>query len=383
MKLIAKTFHGLENILAQELENIGANNIKKVNRAVEFEGDKEILYKANLNLRTAIRVLHPILKFNAGSVDELYNNVKKFDWSSIMSLESTFAIDPVVFSTIFTHSKFASLKMKDAIVDQFREKTGKRPSVDINKPNIRLVIHISQNKVTISLDSSGDSLHKRGYRTGMYDAPLNEILAAGMVMLSGWDKKTPLIDPMCGSGTILMEAVMYAKNYPPGLNKDYFGFFGWKDFDAELWEKTKEEAKKNITNPRLRILGSDIAVKGIDLARESALKFHFNRDISLKISSIERLEAEYPKGLIIVNPPYGERLMKDKNINDFYRMIGNKFKKTFSGYDAWVITSDKKALKSIDIKPAEKLTLYNGGLQCGFWKFELFEMPSKKIIKFR
>ncbi len=244
MKLIAKTFHGLENILAQELENIGANNIKKVNRAVEFEGDKEILYKANLNLRTAIRVLHPILKFNAGSVDELYNNVKKFDWSSIMSLESTFAIDPVVFSTIFTHSKFASLKMKDAIVDQFREKTGKRPSVDINKPNIRLVIHISQNKVTISLDSSGDSLHKRGYRTGMYDAPLNEILAAGMVMLSGWDKKTPLIDPMCGSGTILMEAVMYAKNYPPGLNKDYFGFFGWKDFDAELWEKTKEEAKK-------------------------------------------------------------------------------------------------------------------------------------------
>ncbi len=383
LKLIAKTFHGLEGVLAEELKGIGAQNIKEVNRAVEFEGDKEILYKANLLLRTAIRILLPIHRFTASNVQELYDEVKKFDWSTIMSVNETLAIDPVVFSEIFTHSQYVSLKMKDAIVDQFREKVGTRPSVDVENPSVRLVIHIAKESATISMDSSGESLHKRGYRTGVHKAPLNEVLAAGMVLLSGWDKKMPLIDPMCGSGTVLMEAVMFAKNYPPGLHKKSFGFMGWNDYDVALWNKVVEEAKENITHPRLKVFGSDSDIKSIDMARESALNFRLNRDINFSVSSFEKLDPNYPKGMIIVNPPYGERLMKEKDISDFYRMIGNQLKQTFTGYDAWVITSDKAALKSVGLKALEKIRLYNGGLECGFHKFNIYDGTMKKIIKFR
>ncbi len=383
MKLIAKTFHGLEGVLAEEIKGIGAQNVKEVNRAVEFEGDKEVLYKANLLLRTAIRILKPIHVFDAKNDKELYDGVKSYDWTKVMTVDQTLALDPVVYSEIFTHSKFVALKAKDAIVDQFREKFERRPSVDVEDPSVRLVIHVAKDKVTMSMDSSGDSLHKRGYRGGNHKAPLNEVLAAGMVLLSGWDKKIPLIDPMCGSGTILMEAVMYARNYPPGLHKEKFGFMGWSDFDKALWEKIVEEAKDKIEHPRLKIFGSDISVKAIDIARESALKFRLNRDINFSVSSFEKLEPHYPKGLIIVNPPYGERLMKDKDIVDFYRMIGNQLKRTFIGYDAWVITSNKEALKNVGLKPLEKLRLYNGALECGFQKFNLYDGTMKKIIKFR
>ncbi len=383
MKLIAKTFHGLEGVLAEELKGIGAQDIKEVNRAVEFEGNKEILYKSNLLLRTAIRVLHPIHIFEAKNEKELYDGVQSFDWTTIMDVMNTLAIDPVVYSEIFTHSKYVALKAKDAIVDQFRDKFGKRPSVDVENPNVRLVIHVAKDKVTMSMDSSGDSLHKRGYRVGMHKAPLNEVLAAGMVMLSGWDKKMALIDPMCGSGTILMEAVMYARNYPPGLHKKSFGFMGWQDYDEALWNKVVEDAKANIEEPRLKIFGSDASIKAIDIARESALQFRFNRDINFSVSTYEKLEPHYPKGMIIMNPPYGERLMKDKDMVDFYRMIGNQLKHTFIGYDAWIITSNKEALKNVGLKPLEKLRLYNGALECGFHKFNIYDGTMKKIIKFR
>ncbi|WP_075590636.1 THUMP domain-containing class I SAM-dependent RNA methyltransferase [Labilibacter marinus] len=383
MKLIAKTFHGLEGVLAEELKGIGAQNIKEVNRAVEFEGDKEILYKANLNLRTAIRILLPIHHFNAKNDQELYDGVQQFDWSTIMGVDETLAIDPVVYSEVFTHSLYVALKAKDAIVDQFREKLGKRPNVDVENPSVRLVIHIAKDKATISMDSSGDSLHKRGYRTGHHKAPLNEVLAAGMIMLSGWDKKMPLIDPMCGSGTILMEAVMYARNYPPNLHKKRFGFMGWKEYDEALWNKVVEEAKDKIEHPRLKIFGSDADIKAIDIARESALQFRFNRDINFSVERYEKLDPLYPKGMIIMNPPYGERLMKEKNVVDFYKMIGNQLKQTFVGYDAWVITSDKEALKNVGLKPLEKLKLYNGGLECGYHKFNIYDGTMKKIIKFR
>ncbi len=383
MKLIAKTFHGLESVLADELRNLGAEGITPVNRAVEFEGGIDVMYKANLHLRTAIRVLQPIYNFEANNDKELYDEVQKFDWSTVMGLEQTLAIDPVVFSDIFTHSQYVALKTKDAIVDQFREKTGKRPSVNIEAPDVRLVIHMSKNKATISLDSSGDSLHKRGYRVQGHKAPLNEVLAAGMVLLSGWNPKMTLIDPMCGSGTILMEAVMFAKNYPPGLNRNNFGFMTWNNFDKELWDKIVEEAKEKIEHPRLHIYGSDMAMKAIDIARESALMFRFNRDINFKVTSFEKLELERPKGMIIMNPPYGERLMKDKDIVDFYRMIGNQLKQTFAGYDAWILSSNKEALKNVGLKPLEKLSLYNGALQCGFHKFNLYDGTVKKIIKFR
>jgi len=383
LKLIAKTFHGLEKVLAEELRSIGAQNIVEVNRAIEFEGDKELLYKSNLCLRTAIRILQPIHHFIAKNDTELYDEVMKFDWSTVMGISETLAIDPVVYSEFFTHSQYVALKTKDAIVDQFRNNTGKRPSVDVIDPSVRLVIHIAKEKVTISLDSSGDSLHKRGYRVGNHKAPLNEVLAAGMILLSGWDKKMPLVDPMCGSGTILMEAVMYARNYPPGLHKKKFGFMGWKDYDEGLWNRVVEDAKNKITQPRLKIFGSDISVKAIDIARESALQLRFNRDINFSVSSFERLEPSYPKGMIIVNPPYGERLMKDKDMVDFYRMIGSQLKQTFVGYDAWVITSNKEALKNVGLKPIEKFKLFNGALECGYHKFNIYDGTMKKIIKFR
>jgi putative N6-adenine-specific DNA methylase len=382
VKLIAKTFHGLENVLANELEQIGAKEINQVNRAVEFEGDMEVLYKANLHLRTAIRVLKPLHKFVANNESELYKGIQAYDWISLMTCDQTLAIDSVVFSDIFTHSKYVALKTKDAIVDQFRDKFNKRPSVSVELPDIQLVIHIAKNKVTISLDSTGESLHKRGYRTRMHKAPLNEVLAAGMVLLSGWDKKMPLIDPMCGSGTILMEAVMYARNYAPGLNKKRFGFMAWNDFNKDLWSKIWQEAHDAIQNPRLRIYGSDASVESIDIARESALKYRFNRDISFKINTFERLEPERPKGMIIMNPPYDERIKKD-NIVDFYKMIGTRLKREFNGYEAWVISSNKEAIKNIGLKPMEKVTLFNGALECKFNKYDLYEGSTKKIIKFR
>ncbi|MDB4335016.1 THUMP domain-containing protein [bacterium] len=382
MKLIAKTFHGLEETLLKELEELGATQVNKVNRAVEFEGDLELLYKANLHLRTCIRILKPIHEFTAKNEDELYKRVREFDWSTLMTTSETLAIDSVVFSEIFTHSKYVALKTKDAIVDQFRDKEGKRPSIDIENPNVQLVVHIARDKVTISLDSSGESLHKRGYRIGNHLAPLNEVLAAGMVMLSGWDKKMALIDPMCGSGTLLMEAVMYAKNYPPGLHKKRFGFMGWRNYDKELWNKIVEKAKAGIQHPRLKIYGSDSAVNAIDIARESALNFRFNRDINFKIEALERLEPERPKGMIIMNPPYDERIKKD-NIVQFYKMIGARLKQEFSGYDAWIITSHKEAMNNLGLEPVQKYSLFNGALECKYHKFDLYEGSLKKIIKFR
>jgi len=383
LKLIAKTFHGLEEILANELNEIGALNIKKVNRAVEFEGDLEVMYKANLHLRTAIRILQPLFEFKAKNDQELYDEVQKFDWSTLMTNKQTLAIDPVVFSDIFTHSQFVALKMKDAIVDQFRDKTGIRPSVDVENPDIRLVIHMAKDKATVSLDSSGDSLHKRGYRVQGHKAPLNEVLAAGMVLLSGWNPKIPLVDPMCGSGTILMEAVMIAKKFAPGLNRKNFGFMTWNSFNKELWNKIVEEAKEKVEHPRLHIYGSDINMGALDIARESALSFRFNRDINFKVSAFEKLELERPKGMIITNPPYGERLMKDKDIKDFYRMIGNQLQDEFLGYDAWLLSSDTKALNNLGIEVSDKVKLFNGALECGFYQYKINYGKLPKIIKFR
>ena len=235
-ELIAKTFMGLEPVLAKELTQLGANDIQIGRRMVSFSGNKELMYRANFQLRTAIRILKPIKHFKAKSADDVYDEVKKIDWSQYLSLDKTFAVDSVVFSDEFRHSKFVAYKVKDAIVDQFRETQGKRPNISVANPDIRLNMHIAEYDCTLSLDSSGESLHRRGYRQESVEAPLNEVLAAGMILMTGWQGDTDFIDPMCGSGTLPIEAALIAHNMAPGLFRKEYAFEKWPDFDKDLFD---------------------------------------------------------------------------------------------------------------------------------------------------
>lgn len=380
MNLLAKTFQGLEPTLASELEHLGAWNIKQLRRAVSFDANKELLYKSNLHLRTALRILQPITTFKARNEKELYDQVFKYKWSNLLKPSQTFAIDAVAFSKIFTHSKYIALKTKDAIADHFRKHEGKRPNIDTENPDLLINVHIARDQVTISLDSSGDSLHKRGYRQGDHRAPINEVLAAGMVLLSGWDKKQPLLDPMCGTGTILMEAAMFAANIPPNMNRKKFGFETWNNFDEALWIKIKDEANSQILVPKVKISGSDLNAKAIDIARRSALDFGLKQHIHFSQEDFLNKEKEWPKGLIIMNPPYGERI-KPKDIINLYSGIGNQLKRSFSDYEAWMISSSIEALKNVGLKPSKKITLYNGSLECKFEKFDLYTGSKRQTNK--
>lgn len=378
-KIIVKTFHGLEETLAREIEELGGTDVKTEIRMVSFRGDKEALYKANLLLRTALRVLLPFKTFDSKHPDNLYKQTKKIDWSKFFSARETFAIDSVVNSKYFPHSKFASLKVKDAIVDQFREKFGKRPSVDAENPDVRINLHIADSVCTLSLDSSGDSLHKRGYRLGKTRAPLNETLAAGLILLSGWRGEKDFIDPMCGSGTFSIEAAMIAKNIPPQINRADFGFFKWKDFDKELWEKVLRQAKRNIAEKSCVISASDVSGKSIEIAKENVKRAGLQNEIALFVSDIADLKIDSEEGTAIINPPYGERL-KEENIFDFYKKIGDKLKKDFSGFDVWIFSANKEALKRIGLRTSGRLTLFNGPLETKFHKYEMYR-GSKKASK--
>ncbi len=371
MNLTAKTFRGLEPVLAEELAQIGATNIIQLRRAVSFDATKEVLYKANLHLRTALRILQPLQNFKARNENELYNKVFDFDWGTYLTLDQTFAVDAVTHSDFFNHSKYVALKVKDAIADKFVKKTGRRPSVDVERPNFIINVHISQDTVTISLDSTGESLHRRGYRTADHIAPLNEVLAAGMLLLSGWKGDKPLVDPMCGSGTIVLEAAMIAGNIAPGLKRKEFGFMHWGNFDKELWDKIKAEAQAMIVPPKTHIAGSDIQMKFVDLARQSALDFNIKSYIHFSCSPFADLVPPAPKGFIVTNPPYGER-MKPRDIIDLYQSFGNQLKRQFTGYEAWIISSNFEALKQVGLKPSVKHTLFNGPLECKFLKYSMY-----------
>jgi putative N6-adenine-specific DNA methylase len=366
LKLTAKTFLGLEPVLEKELKNMGASNIKPVKRAVAFEGNKEMLYKCNLHLRTAIRVLEYVTSFDAQNENELYEKAKLFDWAHYLDVDNTFAIDSVVNSNIFRNSQYAGLRLKDAICDFFRYKTGKRPSVDLKQPTLLINLHIAENKITISFDSSGQPLNRRGYRTGEHEAPINEVLAAGMILLSGWSGEVNFMDMMCGSGTIVLEAAMIAANIPPNLKRNDFGFMRWRNFDATLWNKVVNEAKSAIKTPEIRISGSDISMETIDIARQSALDFGLKQYIDFKVASFKEMRPVGRKGVLIMNPPYDERLKV--NLGKLYSDIGDKLKKSFAGWDTWIISSSFDALEITGLKPVEKHTLLNGSLECGYWK---------------
>lgn len=379
-KMFAKTFQGLEDVLKKELIHLGASNISIGNRGVEFYGDKALMYKANFHLRTALKILKPIAEFKAQHEIELYDAVQSIPWDTIFDVHQTFAIDSVVYSQHFSHSKYVALKVKDAIVDQFREKYKKRPYVETENPDVQINIHISDNICTLSLDSSGESLHKRGYRIKATKAPLNEVLAAGMILLSGWDFKSNFIDPMCGSGTLLIEAAMIAYGIPPGIYRQKFGFESWKDFDRELFEKIYEEESETKTF-KSKIIGSDISEIAIRIARKNISNAALKRKIDLNITPIENYTPpENEKGTIITNPPYGERLKKT-NIHDFYSTLGDLFKDKYQGYSIWLLSSNLNAIKNIGLKPSKKITLYNGPLECKFLEYDIYQGSKKQKFK--
>ncbi len=371
---------GFEGLLAKELRQLGAMDVREGIRNVSFVGDNGFMYKASLALRTAVRILKPIKKFRVNSEDELYKQLQLIKWERYFNENGTFAIDAVVNSDNFTHSHYTALKSKDAIVDYFRDKYGKRPNIDIKHPDVQLNIHIQKQFCTVSLDSSGDSLHKRGYRSATNIAPINEVLAAGLVLHSGYDGTQHFIDPMCGSGTILIEAAMIANNIPANINRREFGFEKWNDFDADLFDKIRESLLKKTRESYRKIIGYDKAPSAVRKAIDNVKNAHLDEFIDIKHENFFNTEKDLEgKTIVLFNPPYGERLEIDVPI--FYREIGNTLKHGYPNTDAWLITSDfQQGLKNVGLRTSKKIQVYNGKLDCRFVKYEMYE-GSKKAKK--
>ena len=379
IKLLAKCPSGLETVLATELSDLGASNIEVLYRAVSFEGDKRLMYAANYQCRTALRILLPIKQFSILTEEDFYTSIKSVKWEDYFSSDETFAINSTLINSIFTHSHYVSQRTKDAIADRFREKTGVRPSVDTDNPDFRINIHMNDNEVNLSFDSSGDSLHKRGYHIANAEAPISEVLAAGMILLSGWDRNSTFIDPMCGSGTLLIEAAMIAMNLPAGQFREEYGFMKWKDFNKELWLDVVSEAMNQQRNIDFEILGSDISPINLRSAEANLKQAHLHEIIQLKVSPFQDIVPPEGSGVLITNPPYGERVQVDDLI-ELYRDLGNLLKRRFAGYQAWVISADLQAIKRVGLKPMKKHILFNGQLECRYVGFDLYD-GSKKAAK--
>lgn len=376
-KLTAKTLAGLEELLAEELKEIGAKDIELGTRVVFFEGDDEVLYKANLLCRTALKILKPIRSFRVIDENDLYEKVKKINWLKYLSLNETFRIDATVSSEAFTHSQFVALKTKDAIADYFREEMdNERPSVDTVHPNLRVDVYIYKDQCTISIDSSGDALFKRGYRDKTNLAPINEVLAAGLIKLTGWKGETDFYDPMCGSGTLLIEAAMIAHNIPAGYYRKEFGFQHWRDYDRELWAEIFMEAERNIKRTKIKIEGSDLDWEAIKISKNNIANAELSDYIEVKKFPFEKSEPREEKAIVVMNPPYGER-MEVQDIKAFYKGIGDKLKQDFQNKDIWILTCNMDALKSIGLKTSRRINLRNGSLECKFVKYEMYRGSKK------
>lgn len=373
----ATTLAGLEPYLAGELRALGAQDVEQTTRAVTFKGDLKLLYRANYSLHTAIRILLPLHEFTAKDEDELYAGIREVNWTSWMHSTGTLAVDSVVNSEIFTHSKYAALKTKDAIVDQFREKYRFRPSVDLDTPDLQVNLRINGNQCTVSIDSSGDSLHRRGYRIEANEAPLNEVLAAGMLKIAGWNGNTNLVDFTCGSGTILVEAALLAHNRSPQKERQYFGFMGWSNYDRALWRKAKREARAVEREFEHTITGSDIDEDSIGIAADNLVRAKVDDEVRLSVKDFEdRMPPRGEPGIVVVNPPYGERLeaqSEDENedIKEFYGRLGAHLKAHYQGYTAWVISSNQEAMNHLGLKSEQQHHLYNGALPCWFNSYPL------------
>ena len=375
-EMIAKTFMGLEPVLANELTQLGAENVTIGRRMVSFTGDKEMMYRANFQLHTAIRILKPIKHFKALSADDVYEGVKDVDWTQYLALDKTFAVDSVVFSEEFRHSKFVAYKVKDAIVDQFREKTGNRPNISVSNPDMRLHIHIAdvapgQSECTLCLDSSGESLHRRGYRQESVEAPLNEVLAAGMILMTGWTGDTDFIDPMCGSGTLLIEAALIARNMAPGLFRKEFAFEKWPDFDADLFDEIYNDDSKE-REFKHHIYGYDVDIKAVNTARLNVKAAGLTNDITVSEQDFKLFTQPKEKSILVTNPPYGERI-STPDLLGTYKMIGERLKHEFTGNDAWILSYREECFDQIGLKPSIKIPLFNGSLECEFRKYQMFD----------
>lgn len=367
---IIKTLFGLEEVLEKELHPLGITKTERLNRAIKVEGNQEDLYRCNLWLRTALSVLSPITSFYAHHENQLYKRIQRINWEEYLSLDTTFAINSTANSQLFTHSQFVALKTKDAIVDQFRDKYGERPSVDTKNPDVLIDLHISDKLVTLSLDSSGTTLDRRGYRTERTEAPLNEVLAAGLLTLSGWKPGTPLLDPMCGSGTIAIEAAMMAAGIPPGLNRQ-FAFEHWGDFDEEKWRLIRDFVKTTPPPEQSQIIARDADPHALKLARQNARRAGVEQWIRFENANFFSSAAPMPGCQVVMNPPYGQRLNPGSMV-DFYQKIGDSLKSNYQGSEAWIISSNLKDLKFVGLRPSQKIKLFNGSLECRFQKYELY-----------
>ncbi len=377
--MVAKTLFGFEPLLAKELKALGAMDIVEGTRNVKFVGDKGFMYKANLCLRTAIKVLKPFKSFRIKNEDELYREVNAIPWEEFMEINDTLAIDATVHSEKFTHSKYIAQKTKDAIVDRFRDKFGARPDVDLEFPTLRINVHIENDFCNLSFDSSGQSLHKRGYKTATNIAPINEVLAAGLLLLSGWDGQCDFLDPMCGSGTILIEAAMIAANIPPNLNRKEFAFEKWEDWDVDLFEKIEESVLKKVRDFHFTITGYDTAPSAVNKAIDNVENAHLSDFIKIEQQDFFQSEKINDRHLhMVFNPPYGERLDVDMPV--FYKKIGDTLKQNYPGAEAWFITSNLESIKHVGLRPSRKIKLFNGALESKFLKYEIYE-GTKKIHK--
>jgi putative N6-adenine-specific DNA methylase len=373
------TFFGLEEVLEKELHQLGGKDIVPFKRGVSVVGDLGFLYKINLCLHTALKVIIPIVKFEANNEQELYDNIKLIEWERFISNTDTIMIEGVTNSEIFTHSLFVSQKVKDGIVDRFREKTGSRPDVDLIHPAFKVYVHIFKNEVSLHLDSSGDPLYKRGYRSDINEAPMKEVLASGLVKLSGWEKHLQLIDGMCGAGTIAIEAALWANNIPPGYYRNEFGFMKWQNFDETLYETIYESSINKIKNEPVEIIANDIDNPTLKKAITNTKNAKVDDVVSCINQSFFDITPTRKGGVIILNPPYGER-MPVTEIEKLYKEIGDKLKKDFKGFSAWIISSSPEAIKSIGLRPSRRIHLFNGSLECRFLKFDLYD-GSKKASK--
>lgn len=373
MQLVAKTLYGLEEILKKEIEEIGGQNVKAGNRVVTFEGDKELMYKCNLWSRLAISILVPIAEFRFNDEKDLYRKFSKLEFGDYLTVKKTFAVKGAVHSKQFNYTQYPMLVLKDAIADYFRAKYNERPSVDTEKPNVLFDLYISENSCTVSLNSSGAALFQRGYRKGTGEAPLNEVVAAGLIYLSGWDMESNFVDPFCGSGTLPIEAALIANGIPSNISRKHYGFQHWADYDEKLWEKIYDEAprvpKRDLN---FKIIGSDTDGDVILKARENVKALPLGKTIEFEVKDFNDFEAPEGGGTLICNPPYGERLA-DLDVGDLYQSIGNYFKKKLPGYTCWVMSSNLEAFKKIELKPSKKIQVYNGSLSCDFRRYDIFK----------
>ena len=383
MKLVAKTFAGLEEVLADELRTLGAEDVTATKRGVLFEGDKRLLYRANLECRTALRILMPIHTFRAANEADFYKKMREIDWWRFIDVRQTIAVDAIAKSEIFKHSHYIGLKTKDAIVDQFRDKMNQRPTVQVHQPDVRINIHIHQSEVSVSLDASDDSLHRRNYRQAAADAPLNEVLAAGMIKLSGWDMQSDFTDAMCGSGTLLTEAALMASNTPPQYRRANFGFKRWMDFDSALFDDIIKNQNAQIVDFTCDIFGSDLNSRALKLAEENIRAAGFSKKIKLERADFFHKNGNSPRmkqglwqpttegGTLMINPPYDERLPLQDAFH-FYKTIGDSLKHNWTGWTAWVFSGNLDASKHIGLKARRRIHLFNGSLECRLLKFELY-----------